>query len=318
MDESSLSYRQQQEKVNAHFQAEAPYWKDIYARKTMYAELYRARLATTLAWIGDLVLAPGSRVLEVGCGAGFLSVELAKRGLRVHAIDSTETMVELTRQHAEESGVTELLSVGVGDVCDLAWEDGCFDLVVALGVIPWLERPEMAIREMARVSVPGGHVLLTDGNQAALNLLLDPWKNPALASLRRRSKGMLEWMRILHQSPKPTMAIFHDRRFIDEALASAELIKIKGMTLGFGTFTFLHRKILPERLGIALNHQLQSLANRNVPLLRSTGLTYLVLATKPALPHSEQSLSAEQLVYCAAKGQSFENGDVDGGPVLPE
>ena len=188
MDESGFSFRQQQEKVNAHFQAEASYWKDIYARKTIYAELYRARLATTLAWIDDLVLAPGSRVLEVGCGAGFLSVELAKRGLRVYAIDSAETMVELTRQHAEESGVTELLSVGIGDVYDLGFEDGSFDLVVALGVIPWLERPELAIREMARVSMPGGHVLLTDGNRMALSLLLDPWNTAALAPLGRSVK----------------------------------------------------------------------------------------------------------------------------------
>ncbi len=318
MDESGFSFRQQQEKVNAHFQAEASYWKDIYARKTIYAELYRARLATTLAWIDDLTLAPGSRVLEVGCGAGFLSVELAKRGLRVYAIDSAETMVELTRQHAEESGVTELLSVGIGDVYDLGFEDGSFDLVVALGVIPWLERPELAIREMARVSMPGGHVLLTDGNRMALSLLLDPWNTAALAPLRRSVKNMLERVGLLHQSPKPTMAIFHDLRFIDEALGSAELIKTRGMTLGFGPFTFLHRKILPERLGIALHHRLQRLADRNVPLFRSTGLTYLVLATKPALSPPERSSSAEQPAYSAAKGQSFENGDVNGGPFLSE
>jgi ubiquinone/menaquinone biosynthesis C-methylase UbiE len=303
MDESGLSFRQQQEKVNAHFQAESSYWREIYARNTMYAELYRARLATTLAWIDDLALAPGSRVLEVGCGAGFLSVALAQRELRVHAIDSAETMVELTRQQAAESGVTDLLSVGAGDVYALAFKDDSFDLVVALGVIPWLERPELAIGEMARVSMPSGHVLLTDGNQVALNLLLDPWKSPALASLRRRVKGMLAWVGLLHQPPKPLMATFHDRRFIDEALASAELVKIKGMTLGFGTFTFLHRKVLPERLAIALHHRLQSLANRNVPLLRSTGLTYLVLATKAALPPSERSTSAERPAYSAAKGQ---------------
>ncbi len=248
----------------------------------MYAELYRARQATTLAWIDDLALAPGSRVLEVGCGAGFLSVALAQRGLRVHAIDSTETMVELTRQQAAESGVTELLSVDAGDIYALSFENDSFDLVTALGVLPWLERPELAIREMARVARPGGHVLLTDGNKVALNLLLDPWKNPAFAPLRRSVKGILEWVGLLHQLPKPMMATFHDRRLIDEALASAELIKIKGMTLGFGPFTFLHRKVLPERLGIVLHHRLQSLANRNVPPFRSTGLTYLVLARKSA------------------------------------
>jgi 2-polyprenyl-3-methyl-5-hydroxy-6-metoxy-1,4-benzoquinol methylase len=303
MDESPVSYRRQQEEVNTHFQAQSSYWKDIYARNTVYAELYRARQATALAWIDDLALAPGSRVLEVGCGAGFLSVALAQRELCVHAIDSTETMVELTRKQAAESGVTELLSADAGDVYELAFEDDSFDLVTALGVIPWLERPELAIREMARVTRPGGHVLLTDGNQVALNLLLDPWKNPALTPLRRSVKGMLERVGLLHQSPKPIMATFHDRRFIDEALASAELIKIKGMTLGFGTFTFLHRKVLPERLGIALHHWLQSLANRNVPLFRSTGLTYLVLATKSALPPSERSTSAEQPAYGAVKGQ---------------
>jgi 2-polyprenyl-3-methyl-5-hydroxy-6-metoxy-1,4-benzoquinol methylase len=311
-----VPFRRKQEEIQAYFQAQSSYWKDIYASSGPQAEIYRLRQAIVLAWIDDLVLAPGSRVLEVGCGAGFLSVELAKRGFRVHAIDAAETMVELTRRQAEESGVTELLSVGIGDVCDLAFEDGSFDLVTALGVIPWLERPVLAIREMARVTVPGGHVLLTDGNQMALNLLLDPWKNPALALFRRRLKEMLERIGFLHQSPKPTMAIFHDRRFIDGALASAELRKIKWMTLGFGTFTFLHRKVLPERLGIELHHWLQSLANRNVPLFRSTGLSYLVLATKPALLPSKRSSSAEQLTYSVTKGQSFESGDVNGRSLL--
>jgi len=282
MDESSFSFRQQQEKVNAHFQTQTSYWNDIYIGNTVYAEIYRARQAYALAWIDDLVLAPGSRVLDVGCGAGFLSVELAKRGLRVYAIDPAETMVELTRRHAEESGVTELLSVGIGDVCDLDFQDDSFDLVTALGVTSWLARPELAIREMARVTAPGGHVLLTEGNQAALHLLLDPWKNPALAPLRRAVKDMLERVKLLHPSPKP-MAAVRDRHFIDEAMVSAGLIKSRSMTLGFGTFTFLHYRVLPERLGIALHHRLQRLADRNVPLFRSIGMSYLVLATKLTL-----------------------------------
>jgi len=286
MAESTISYRRQQEEVNAHFQAQSSYWKEIYARNTVYAEIYRTRQAMVLAWIDDLALAPSSRVLEVGCGAGFLSVALAQRGLRVQAIDSAEAMVELARQHAVESGATQLLSVDIGDVYALAFEESSFDLVVAIGVIPWLARPELAIREMARVTRPGSQVLLADSNQEGLNLLLDPWKNPALAPLRRGVKGILERVGLLHQSPKPMMAAVHDRRFIDEALTSAELVKTRSMTLGFGPFTFLHRKILPEPLGIALHQRLQRLADRNVPLFRSTGIAYLVLARKLASPRS--------------------------------
>src|SRR6266849_5449365 len=294
VNQSTVSYRHRQEEVNAYFQSQSSSWKDIYAENSVQAEIYRARQARALAWIDELTLAPGSHVLEVGCGAGFLSVALAQRGLRVHAIDSAKTMVELARQHAADSGTAGLLSVDVGDVYALAFEDDSFDLVVALGVTSWLVRPELAIREMARVTGPDGHVLLTDGNRAALHLLLDPLMNPALAPLRRSVKGMLERVGLLRQSPKPVMAAVRDHRFIDEALGSAELIKTRSMTLGFGMFTFLRCKVLPERLAIALHRQLQRLADRNLPFFRSTGLSYLVLARKVASRPHERSTSAEE------------------------
>src|SRR5262249_33853133 len=147
-------------------------------------------------------------------GAGFLSVALAQRGLRVHAIDSAETMIELTRQQAAESGVTDLLSVGAGDVYALAFKDDSFDLVVALGVIPWLERPELAIGEMARVSRPGGHITLTVDNRSALMYLLDPWMNPALAPLKRIIKSVLERIGIPYESRGGTKENLYDCHFI--------------------------------------------------------------------------------------------------------
>jgi 2-polyprenyl-3-methyl-5-hydroxy-6-metoxy-1,4-benzoquinol methylase len=279
---SPVSYRRQQEEVNAYFRAQSSYWKDIYTSSGVQAEIYRMRQAVVLAWIDDLALAPGSRVLEIGCGAGFLSVALAQRGLYVHAIDSAETMVELTRRHAAESGTSELLSVGIGDVCDLGFEDNSFDLVVALGVIPWLERPELAIREMARVSMPGGHVLLTADNRKRLIYLLDPWKNPALTPLRRSIKSILVRIGILHESQGRTKENLYDSHFIDQALANAELIKARGTTLGFGPFTFLGRKFLPKSFDIMLHSRLQHLADRCVSGFHSSGSQYLVLARKLA------------------------------------
>jgi 2-polyprenyl-3-methyl-5-hydroxy-6-metoxy-1,4-benzoquinol methylase len=284
-------HRRQQEKVNAYFQSASSYWEDIYASGSVQGKVYRERQAAALAWIESLDLQPEARVLEIGCGAGFLSVALAQRGLRVQAIDPAEAMVELARQHAMESGTAELLSVELGDVCALAFEDGCFDLVVALGVIPWLERPELAIQEMARVTRPGSHVILTADNRGGLIVLLDPWYNPAFRPLRLLVRGTRARLRPHLPPSGAPAATFHSRRFIDEALASAGLAKTSGKTLGFGPFTFLGRRVLPEALGLVLHHRLQRLADRGVPVLRSMGVFHFVLARKLDSLLLEQSTS---------------------------
>lgn len=281
MFKTVVSYEQQQEEVNAYFQEKSSYWNDIYAGESVQARIYRDRQAAALAWIDGLALSPGSHVLEIGCGAGFLAIALAQRALRVQAIDSTEAMVELTRLHSEGCGVGELLSVEVGDVYALSFEDNSFDLVVALGVIPWLAHPELAIMEMTRLSKPGGHILLTADNQARLSNLLDPWLNPVLVPLRKQIGAGLKRRGILPRSLEETAATHHSRRFIDTRLAKSGLETLCSMTLGFGPFTFSRREFLPEALGVALHLRLQSLADRGFPLLRSTGSHYLVLARKP-------------------------------------
>ena len=291
----------QQEKVNAYFRSQSSFWKDIYTGSGVYAEIHRDRHAAALDWVDGLALAPGSKVLEIGCGAGLMSVALAKRGLYIHAIDSIMAMVDLARRHAEESGATDLLSLDTGDVCALAFEDGSFDLVIALGVVPWLECPELAIQEMARVTRPGGHVILTADNRMRLNNLLDPWLNPALSPLKRRVKAVLEWVGLRQQSLKDVGATSHSRRFIDKALVRVGLVKARDMTLGFGPFSLFRRTILPEPLGTALHHRLQRLADLHVPGLRSTGAHYLVLARKSASKSLVQSTGADGFVSNAIK-----------------
>jgi len=285
-----------QEQVNAYFQSQSSYWKDIYSSSGVQGEIYRDRQAAVLAWIDSLALAPGSKVLEIGCGAGFITVALAERGFHVHAIDSTEAMVELAHQHAAESGKAALISIDVGDVYALAFEDGLFDLVIAIGVIPWLERVEQAILEMTRVIRPGGYIMLTTDNRARLIYLFDPWLNPALKPLRKGVKAALKRLGFSRWFSNEINSTLHDRRFIDGTLARAELVKTRDTTLGFGPFSFLRRSVLRGSLGTALHHRLQRLADRNVPVFRSTGTQYLVLARKSAPQALAQPTSAEKLV----------------------
>lgn len=269
-----------QEKVNAYFKSQTSLWKDIYTDNSLLAEIVRDRHAAVLRWIDCLGLAPGSTVLEVGCGAGFMAVELAQRGLCVRAIDSLEVMVGQACQQAAKAGVANLLSVEVGDAHALPFDDEPFDLVLTIGVIPWLAQPKVALREIARVTKPGGYAIVTTANRKALPSLLDPMYNPYLAPLRRSVKMALSRIGLYRQSSShPLSMIYHDCHVIDDYLQGLGLNKIRGMTRGF-EFWFLRHKVLPERPGIVLHHILQSLVDRNIPVIRSLGITYFVLTRK--------------------------------------
>ncbi len=276
---------QQQEKVRSYFQERSRFWKNIYAGDGVFAETIRDRQAAALHWIDGLALPEGARALEVGCGAGFLAVALAQRGLHVCAIDAAEAMIEQARQYAAEAGVARQLSLLVGNVYELVEDDASFDIVVALGVIPWLEQPERAIEEMARVTKPGGYLILTTANRAGLTNLLDPLLNPALAPLRSRVKTLLvrPGLRRPAANQSPGMQ-YHTRGYIDMMLTRAGFVKIQDMTRGF-VFSFLRQRVRPIALAVALHHWFQWLVDRNLPLFRAMGMAYLVLARKNTAIH---------------------------------
>ena len=270
---------QEQETVNAYFQSRLSKWNNIYASDCLSGEIYRSRQATVLEWIDGLALEPGSRILEVGCGAGFLSIALAQRGFRLNAIDPVEAMVKLASQHAADAQVTNQLSLGLGDVNSLSFEDSTFDLVVALGVIPWLERPEQAMQEIARVTRPDGYVILTTDNRAGLIGVLDPVHNPMLKPLKQGLNKVLQSLGFHYRVPIVTSQSCHDT---DKTLASIRLDKVRSKTLGFGPFTLFNLAVVPKTIGKWLHIQLQLLADRNVPGFRSIGKHYIVLTRKSA------------------------------------
>lgn len=120
------------------------------------AGLERGLLAGNREWIADRV---HGRVLEVAIGSG-RSLEFYPRGTDLTGVDLSPAMLDLGRSRAAQLGV----EVGFveGDAEHLPFDDASFDTVVcALGLCS-IPRPEAAIREMARVLVPGGSLLLLD------------------------------------------------------------------------------------------------------------------------------------------------------------
>ena len=107
--------------------------------------------------------ARGARVLELGCGTGLILAQVAEIADKAVGIDLSEGMA----QHARERG----LDVRIGSVCDLPFDDDEFDLTYSFKVLAHIPDIDAALREAARVTRPGGHLLLEFYNPWSLRYL---------------------------------------------------------------------------------------------------------------------------------------------------
>ncbi|WP_400997620.1 bifunctional 2-polyprenyl-6-hydroxyphenol methylase/3-demethylubiquinol 3-O-methyltransferase UbiG [Agromyces sp. GXQ0307] len=96
----------------------------------------------------------GGRLLDVGCGAGFLSEEFARAGFAVTGIDPSPVAIAAARAHAEARRLTVEYLVGVGE--QLRIDDASVDVVACCDVLEHVPDVDRVIAEVARVLRPGG------------------------------------------------------------------------------------------------------------------------------------------------------------------
>jgi SAM-dependent methyltransferase len=263
--------------VQEHFRSTLPYWEQIYADRTVYGRIYQERARRAIACLDGVDLSSGAPVLEIGCGPGVVTTAMAQKGFTVWAIDCLQEMVERTRAMTHRAGLGSRVFAQVGHIDSVPFADATFELVVLIGVSEWLVSLTQPLREIVRVLKPGGHLIISADNNWPLHQILDPMVNPALKPIKRRIGQILR--SVGWRTLRPRFHAYSVREFDDE-LASAGFEKIAGQTLGFGPFTLCNRTLLNEEAGWKLHLRLQELADKGVPLLRSAGLVYLVLARK--------------------------------------
>ena len=148
------------QRVRRYFDREADRFDAIYRDQKgpvqrlvdhLFRQVIHRRFALALEWCGPV---EGKKILDIGCGSGRYSVELARRGAEVIGLDFAPAMVETARQAAIEAKVEKNCIFVQGDF--LEWcEPHHFDICLAIGFFDYIEKPAVFLQKIQRSTTSG-------------------------------------------------------------------------------------------------------------------------------------------------------------------
>jgi ubiquinone/menaquinone biosynthesis C-methylase UbiE len=148
----------------------------------------------------------GLKILDVGCGPGHMAREISEAGYDVTGVDRCRALLRRARASARHT--TARFRYATTD--DLPFADGSFDLTYATGVIYWVEHLDATLRQIVRVTKPGGRVAF-----------MDPHESLTLANARAYSKRHGLSRRDTRKMAAWATSVHFNRRFREEELRGA-------------------------------------------------------------------------------------------------
>lgn len=163
----------QPESISEHYDRRSPVVESMNGEGQVHmwywsGEEDRSSLAEAVEQMTDKALAPlnpqpGEHVLDAGCGTGSTAVRLAgAHGCRVTGVTLSPVEVQRARRLADRSGVAHTVDVRLGDYHHLDHDDETFDAVLAQESLQNAEDLDAALRELFRVTRPGGRLTVAD------------------------------------------------------------------------------------------------------------------------------------------------------------
>jgi len=175
----------------------------------------------------------GGRILEVGVGTG-ISLPDYSRANRLVGVDISEPMLRKAQGRVTEHGLANVDTLAVMDAERLGFPDGFFDVVVAQYVITTVPDPEATLDEFARVTRPGGEIILVNhiGAETGLRRAFEEWLAPMARRLGWRPEFPFERLRVwaerasgvqvIERRPMPPLGHFSLIRFGKDSRRSGD------------------------------------------------------------------------------------------------
>ena len=270
--EQKIANNSQEAVVKEYFDEHAEDWHGVYVGKDITSRNMQTRLRYVCNFLDTIGLKKGTRVLDLGCGAGFASIQLLQRGYQVTGVDLSEKMLDLARKNCSDTGVGNI-TFQRGNAEQLDLEDASYDAVIALGVIEYTASDGRVLREMNRLLKPGGYLILSVPNRFCLYNINIPFNcmvnfNQLVRWIKKSSlkKGF---------PPRINRAYIPPR--LRRRLSGYGFAILDSVSYGFGPFILLRNY---ERISIYLNQVLTQYSKKKLPILSELGNEYLFFCQK--------------------------------------
>ena len=154
-------------------------------------EIYR-RYLESKPWLNQLYtsffdIKPGQKIVDVGCGPGDFTRQLARisnQKATILEIDSNEKSIQAAIIDTKKAGLSRTVSYKLGDAYKIPLEDSYADLTCCRTLLMHLTDPLRAVKEMARITKPGGAVVAVEGGR--MSAFYDP-DDEKFSKLSRRA-----------------------------------------------------------------------------------------------------------------------------------
>jgi SAM-dependent methyltransferase len=140
-------------------------WEAVYRSNPLQDRLNAALMDRVLACARP---APDALFLDAGCGVGYHSLAIARRGYRVVGVDISSSVLKQAADNLDRCGLGDRVTFRCESLEALPFPDGYFDVVHCRGVLMHVPQWEAALGQLCRVLKPGGKIVLMESNSDAV------------------------------------------------------------------------------------------------------------------------------------------------------